>query len=360
MFGFRALHDVSKMYSESDRMSYVFMELDHRHHDALIQLAHLTTTGSERFRVERSPHFFALPVSMGNYFYYGLFNREALIGCLGVVEQKRRVSGKVEKVHYLFDLRIHPDFQGSMAFYCLMRKWLQHAREKKKIQWVFSTILDENTKMKKWIEGQSRFTKAKKLGRTIHIGIPLFLPILRRPKELLSVTEISPDEAWILYQRFVGDRSLAPMDENLFKGGNGTYLCVKGEGEPQAVCKLVDQSGERRLLSTQTDPVTFKLLNIFCRIKGCPCLPKKNQMLHHGYLSYFAAESKGRTDYRNGLISYISAKYAEKFTYLFMGLPEKEASLYKGLFHVQLSSTTYGFGEVPDNLSLDFHELTLI
>ncbi|MCC3355384.1 GNAT family N-acetyltransferase [Bacillus sp. REN16] len=339
-------------------MTYEFLELNESQNLQLLQLAKTTNTGSDLFYVDRSPNFFHLPVEFGTTRNFGLFKENELIGCIAVSEQMRVVNKTCQKVYYLNDLRIHPDYHRTFAFYRLAEQLLTHYRNEGNVKWMFSTVLDSNTNKATMTKGKGLLPGGIEIGNTVHIGVPLFL---KYRSNGLHVSEISGDEAWGIYKKLARFQAFAPCGKQMFLKENGVFLSLRDDSNADlAICKLVDQSQARKLRLSKKLPFTFKLVNLFCRIAGCPPLPNQGEEFRHAYLAFFAAKETPQT-YQKEFISFIQKEFRQKYSYLFFGVSSVEAQNFRSnLFFVKLSSTTFAYGDIPANLSMDFHELTLI
>lgn len=351
------IHVISKGNSWEIPMTYEVAVLDWSHNEELLTLASTTNTGSDLFIVDRSPNFFMLSEEFGETTQYGLFKNEQLIGNVAVSKQSRMITGKRADIYYLNDLRIHPDFQRTRAYYRLIEHLLQTYKAMGHVKWMFSTVLDSNIHKANVIKGSTSIPGGAKIGSSVHIGIPMFIKHKKRNE---NVVEISGEEAWEVYCRYAKKVEFAPFDKNLFLRKNGIFLAIKDGNEMKAVCKLIDQSMSRTLRLSKKLPYFSKFVNILCKVKGCPLLPSVGQPFYHGYLSYYVSNEID-TNYRQEFLSYIQEHHYLKFTYVFTGMATDEAVEWKKtVFHQVLSSTTYAYGEFPNNLSLQFHELTLI
>lgn len=339
-------------------MTYQFIELDESHGQQLLQLAKQTNTGSDLFYVDRSPNFFSLSQVIGVTSHFGLFKENKLIGCVAVSEQKRVINGTCENVYYLNDLRIHPDYHRTFAFYRLVQHILSLYNNEGTVKWMFSTVLDSNTNKVSITKGNRLIPSGVKIGRTSHIGVPMFMKF---QKNRFHVCEIEGEEAWQVYKKLARSQPFAPCGKEMFLKGNGVFLVVRDKkNEDLAFCKLVDQSNTRKLRLSRKLPFSFKIVNLICKVAGCPPLPNQGEEFRHGYLAYFVAQKTPQI-YRNELISYIQKAFKQQYTYLFFGVSIEEAQQFRSNpFYIRLSSTTFAYGDIPTNLSMNFHELTLI
>ncbi len=246
-------------------MTYEVFLLDQSYNDELLTLAKLTNTGSDLFHVDRFPNFFNLSEEFGETTHYGLFKAGQLIGNVAVSKQTRIVTGEQADVYYINDLRIHPDFQRTRAYYTLINNLFRTYKSKGNVQWMFSTVLDSNTHEAEIIMGRTGIPGGTKIGTSIHLGIPMFF---RHRKRKESVIEISAEEAWEAYQIYAKEIEFAPYDRNLFFRENGPFLAVKDGNEVKALCKLIDQSMSRTLRLSKQLPILSKMVNVLCKIKG--------------------------------------------------------------------------------------------
>jgi hypothetical protein len=336
-------------------MTYEVKKLDRSWNEVLLQLANTSTTGSDLFYVDRSPDFFRLGEEFGDTEYFGVIYRKQLVGCIGVSLQVRWMNGKPERTLYLHDLRIHPEFRKTFSFYRLIRHAINELKNVKNASWAFGKILDTNEYKFVLTKGRSLFPKGQLIGRTLHVGVPLFLFSPRAQSNIMIIEE---DEAWSKYQTFMKGRNFAIADEKIFKKGDGIYLAVIEGEEIAAVCKVVDQTTSRKLRLQKPLPLGFRLLNHLCRLKGCPELPGKDEIFYHAYLSYFAAKNE-KANFREQFLRFIAQQYYPKYTYIFYGIPFQEKCK-KPFFSITLSSSTYAYGDLPNKFKMDFHELTLI
>ncbi|MEH7238343.1 hypothetical protein [Bacillus sp. JJ1562] len=339
-------------------MTYEFLELDKTHHHQLLQLTKETNTGSDLFYVDRSPNFFGLSEEFGVTRHFGLFKENELIGCVAVSEQKRVIDETCEKVFYLNDLRIHPNYHRTFAFYRLANNLLSHYRYEGKVNWMFSTVLDSNTNKASMTKGNGLLPGGIEIGKTIHIGVPMFM---KYRKSLLNISEIDGEEAWGIYKKLARLQPFAPCGKQMFLKENGVFLILRDENkESLAICKLVDQFNARKLRLSRKLPFSFKIVNLFCKVASCPPLPDQDEVFRHGYMAFFAAKDNHQ-NYQKEFISYIQSEFKQRYSYLFLGVSAEEAGYFRSNpFYIKLSSTTFAYGDLPANLSMDFHELTLI
>ncbi|MEW6688774.1 MAG: hypothetical protein AB1452_06735 [Pseudomonadota bacterium] len=332
-------------------MSYEFRRLDGSHNGELLALAAAVQTGGDSFRVLRDPDFFALSRDFGEASYWGAFAGGRLVGCVGLTRQKRFLGASARDAYYQHDLRVHPAHRNWTVLHGLLCR----IYDDNPAPWLFTTILDGNENSPKFARAMQRFLGARPIGRTVHAGVPLFVPWRRAASRVVG---LDPDRAWAAYVSLARTMDFAPADEARFRKPDGVFLGLRAAGRIAAVCKLVDQSASRRIVAVRSAGPASRLLSLLCRLRGRAALPRPGQALRHAYLAYCAGEPG--LGYRAEFLAYLSRSREHDFSYAFLGLPEREAAFRRGPLTVALCSTTYACGRIPDGLAFSFHELTLV
>jgi len=332
-------------------VSYTFSRLDSFHNDELLALAATSDTGSDAFRVDRGPDFFALARDFGEATYWGASADGRLIGCIGLTRQKRFLGGRSQDLHYIHDLRVHPAHRRSGVSHGLLHR----VRDDCSGRWVFATILDTNGHAPTLTHGGLTLPKARPIGKTVHVGVPLFVP---QKGDASRVVCLGAADAWATYASLARAIDFAPADEERFRKGDRAFLGVEVSNVIVAVCKVVDQSASRRFVATKPVTPMSRLLNLTCRLRGRAAFPRPGDALRHAYLAYCVGRPD--VDYRSDFMAYLSRSSDHDFTYVFLGLSKTEAATRRSILDVSLTSTTYAYGQAPGALSFSFHELTLI
>ncbi|MEJ8544790.1 hypothetical protein [Brevibacillus borstelensis] len=334
-------------------MNYRVSLLSTEHNQALLELAATSDTGSDLFTVDRSPDFFALGATWGESRYYGLWKRDRLIGCLGVTSLLRFIGGQKTQAAYLHDFRLHPEYTVTRAFYRLVTEVVFALR--KEHQWVYSIVWDSNLHRPSLVRGARLFPAAAAIGQTVHLGLPLFLPL---QGSWTNVQDMDGETAWQHYEKWAPACMFAFADQERFIRDNGRFLGVAEQGRIVAVCKVADQSPVRKLVASRALPLALRLIHSPFRLRGAVRLPAKGQALPHAYIAHYA--SADRLDRRPAIFSYLSRHFHDQYAYAFSGLSAEEAARYRHPLAIRLGSTTYVYGDAPNGLTLSSHELTLM
>jgi hypothetical protein len=296
--------------------------------DALLALAASVDTAGGGFEMRRNPEFFAFARSMGEPLYLGAFAGNTLVGSLGVTRQKRFLHGEVATLDYVHDLRVAPSHRGPVA----LRRLLETVRAccARRAGWAFGTVFDANADAVALRRAGRLLGDARVLGRTIHVGFSTSDAVA--PPQT-AVREIEPTDAWEFYTRLAAERTFAPADQGNFAAPNGVFMEVVADGRRVAVAKLVDQSSVRRVFVNGHE---FRV----------------------GYLAYFVSESG--IDALGALLTYVGSARRGCFSQIFVGLSAREVAVLGTPPAARLSSATVGFGNVPRDIELEFHELSLM
>lgn len=334
-------------------MSFELRGLGAEDNAALLALAATSNTGSEVFRVERSPDFFALGRFLGEPTYLGVFDRELLVGCIGLTKQRRYLGGKPAEFVYAHDLRVHPRYQTTRVIVTLLEAAASACEERR----AFGTVLDGSPHQASFERRLAGFVgEPRVLGRTVHLGASLFAP-----PELVRGTDVRPlppEEAMQAYRRLASRRSFAPVELSRFAEAEGEFLGVFRGDRIVAVGKLLDQSPERRILAVEPG-WAMALMGMLARMRGCAPMPRRGEELLVGYLALYASEDG--TPYDASMIAYVRDRWPKRFAYVFRGMSEDDAAARSfGRLALRLSSKTYGFGRWADGVELGYHELALV
>jgi ribosomal protein S18 acetylase RimI-like enzyme len=322
---------------------------------AALALARACSTGSDAFSVERGPDFFALARQLGAARYFGAWDeRGVLIASVAVTRQERCLADRARDVHYVHDLRVDPAFRGARVASRLLARTAETLAAE--VPWCFASVLGENPALALLRTGfVAGFERVRELGRTQHVGLPLFT----RPSPTRSeVLAIDRDTFRAYYARWAQPRYLAPGEQH-WQRAQGDFFAVAERGELVAVYKLVDERAARRFIARRGPGL---LARAFARLygrRGAAGLPEREQELPVCYAAFYAARD-ARPEL-GALANHARDLYGDRIPYMFVGLADQAlAATRLPLGSVRFTSQHLGFGAVPDGLRMDFHELTLI
>jgi hypothetical protein len=334
--------------------AYLTRALSRADHAQLLGLSAACDTGSRLFRVDRAPDFFAFGDMLGDTRYHGITHEGALVGCVAVTLQRRFVAGEARGVAYLHDLRVHPAHRVGRVAARLLHDAFQAQRAS--LTWAFATLLDSNPHQAAIVRLAARhFGQTRLLGRTVHLGLPLLR--LGRRSRGLRVEEL-PEADWeTLYLGLAAQRELASAEPSHWRKLDGKYLAAFRGGKLCALSKAVAGDEARRIIVEDTAAfgTRFQRALLACMLRAR--LPKAGQRLSHGYLAFQVGERTDET--RAAFCAHLRCCPQTPWCWVFAGdaAPTTPATPQLG---VCFSSSTYAFGDVPSQLNLQAHELTLI
>jgi hypothetical protein len=329
-------------------------ELGTEHGAALLALSGRSTTGSEAFRVDRAPDFFAFGRMLGSTRYFGVFQGGVLCGSIGVSTHRRYVEGQATPVSYVHDLRVDPS-QRSPRLSSIL---LDHAFEayRASLAWCFATILDSNPHGRFIVRAAERhFRRSRALGHTAHLGRPLF-----RLRGLASspyrVREATEREWETHYTALARATDFASAEPSHWRGRPGIHLIAYRGSELCAVAKAMSETGERRIVlgSSALDSRLARALS--ARFLRAP-LPAPGEVLPHGHLAFLI--QRPGVEAFDAFRHFLCKRADARWCFVFAGVAAEKAATDRW-FGIRFTSTTYAFGNAPSELRMQAHELTLV
>jgi GNAT superfamily N-acetyltransferase len=322
---------------------------------AALALARACSTGSDAFSVERAPDFFALGRQLGVARYFGAWDeRGVLIATVAITRQERCLAEAPRAVHYVHDLRVDPAFRGARLASRLLARAAQTLAHE--VPWCFASVLGENRALARIRAGfVAGFEQVRELGRTEHVGLPLFT---RAPPTRAEVVAIDSDTFGAHYARWARPRCLAPS-EAYWQRAPGGFFAVVERGQLAAVYKLVDERAARRFVAQRGPSLAARAFACLAGRRGAARLPERAQELPVYYAAFYATRDP-RPELA-ALANHARDLHGDRVPYLFVALgSEALDGVRLPLGSVRFSSLHLGFGAVPAGVGMDFHELTLI
>jgi GNAT superfamily N-acetyltransferase len=330
-------------------------ELALKENAAALALARACSTGSDAFSVERGPDFFALGRQLGAARYFGAWDeRGVLIATVAVTRQERCLAEAPRDVHYVHDLRVDPAFRGARVASRLLARTAETLAHE--VPWCFASVLGENPALAPLRTGfVAGFERVCELGRTEHVGLPLFT---RPSPTRAEVLAIDRDTFRTYYTRWARPRCLAPADQ-YWERAPGDFFALAEGGQLAAVYKLVDERAARRFVARRGPGLLARAFACLYGRHGAAGLPRRGHELPVCYAAFYAARDARPELF--ALANHARDLYGDRVPYVFLGLAsEALVAARLPLGSVRFSSLHLGFGQVPDGVRMDFHELTLI
>lgn len=155
--------------------------------EAFLGLINACDVGTHRFRVSRGDDPGRLSQYFGETITLGAWQEKQLVGTVAVSIQRRWVADKLRDIHYLHDLRVHPDMRRCGVATMLGRQ-LKHVICAD--AWLMGTVLKDNPLLATILLETGRyFGEPQLLTTTGHV-------VIARPKTVGPYEELTR-EAWL-------------------------------------------------------------------------------------------------------------------------------------------------------------------
>ena len=287
--------------------------------DKLVELARLTPMqGTISICIQRQPDFFSLLNKKGQPYVLVAEEENKIVGCVSIVEVKMVLLGKPTTVHYLCDLKVHPQHRGKKVATKLCGAMHDYLIEIGS-DFLFSTFANGNQKVIPIMNGKSGIKNAQPVGR-FHI---LQIVPQKNPK-LNTEYKIEPynDEEKViqLHQKFSSRYLLHPLI-SAKSYLNCSHFAALKNNEPVALISLFDPGDLKQNVLIDLPwyfSIVVKLLRVAKPILNIPYLPHKGDRIRILYVKAFSY-LPGHEDAFLSLLNY-AKKIAYTNNYSFLSI----------------------------------------
>jgi hypothetical protein len=296
--------------------------------EGLVDLVSLSPMkGNISIRIDRNPDFFRLLELRGTSFVIVAEWKNKLIGSYSASAVKVFINGEPETVYYLADFRVHPDFRKSTVAARLARAMLQKL-EFLDADLLFCTAAYGNADVMPFFKGRAFLPPAGEVGifRVLQI-IPT--PIKTRGAKF-HLTEGSPASSLVsFFNNFMKTYQPGPAySESSFE--NTTLITASCNDQLVAALALFDAGIVKQNVLIGL-PFVLKwivaLISAINFIYPFVRLPKINQEVRILYIKSFACKP-GHEDALKALLGRArNLAYEKKYTFLAIGIHEKDPFL---------------------------------
>ena len=296
--------------------------------DKLIELTSLTPMeGVIGLRIDRKPDFFhLLHLSETFILLVAETDKGEIVGCFAATKKNMHIDGKCSHVYYLRDLKVNPDFKGSMVAYVLVKKMYKRLL-KDGADILCCTMASGNDAVVPFFQGRA--------------GIPLFSEIAK-----FSVYQMLPSfEAKFsfsenhcvsrladFYNSFLKKVSLAPAEIHPQELNNCVNFSAINEENIEAAIAAFDPYEYSQNIVTHYSVSIALILNVLKFLKlffRLPPLPKKDVPLRIIYAKYYAC-NQGKGDAFKSLIQQLRHyAFNKNFHFVAIAADEKDVALNK-------------------------------
>jgi GNAT superfamily N-acetyltransferase len=291
----------------------------------LVALARLTPMRADiTICIQRDPDFFSLLSKKGNSEVLVAEEQGIIIGCVSIVKQEMVFRDISIPVHYICDLKVHPDHRGKKV-----GTMLCHAMKDLLVSWnadlVFCTVADGNQKVMPIVFGKG--------GIEGGIDMGLFYVLQMVPKKSYvntagtqceSLTDL--DMVHDFYRQFNKRYALSPvLVPDLFSGCYH-FRAVKN-GQTTAMISLIDPIGMKQNVLVDFPwyyQVAFKFLALARPVLKTPHLPNKGEAIRILYVKAFGFLPDQEKSFLSLLEYTLAHAYHQNYSFLSIALHEND------------------------------------
>jgi GNAT superfamily N-acetyltransferase len=293
--------------------------------EQLVALTRLTPMHADiTICIQRDPDFFSLLKKKGNSEVLVAEEQGRIIGCVSIVKQEMVFSDKSIPVHYLCDLKVHPDHRGKKLGTMLCHAMKDHLISCN-ADLVFCTVADGNQKVMPIVFGKG--------GIQGGIDMGLFYVLQMVPKKTYLSTNGIQCEPFTditqihdFYRQFNKRYSLSQaLVADLFSGCYH-FRAVKN-GETVAMISLFDPISMKQNVLLDFPwyyQVVFKFLSVARPVLKTPYLPKKGEAIRILYVKAFGYLPDSENSFLSILDYTLKHAYLQNYSFLSIALHEHD------------------------------------
>jgi len=257
--------------------------------DGLLKLTSMTPMNGEiSIRIDRQPDFFRLLNRRGQSHVVVAEANGMIVGCISAARVLVHVNGKPTSIHYLGDLKVHPDYRGT-GLAARLLKSMHLILLKTDSNLIFCTAAYGNDKVMPFFNGRAGLTKA------VPLGIFKVYQILPSPRQRkTSRYVVNPEYDLPALTRFYNGYFRQYQFGPIFQRDSlreAQHWVAKSDDEIKASISLVDVGDSKqnvlvRLPFFLGNLVTF--IRFIGRVVPTVNLPERNKPIRILYVKAFA------------------------------------------------------------------------
>ncbi len=270
--------------------------------EALLELTRLSPmNGRISIYTSRGDNFFGLTVERGDCLTYVAEDRGKLVGCFSIAYGQAYTCGTVQKIGYLCDLKIHPEWRSSRTAYYMFRHALKNT-SRSSLYWAIS--IAGNTSVTPLMKGRTGLPINYPLGRFLVCEL---LPLQHPPQDPKIRYAVASDSTRIveLLQQYYVSYELAPYfsEAEILKiireSVKTNHILVSGEGQAINAVLILANVNKFKLNIITALPIGLDIItrvsSILSRVLPIPRLPKKGEPVKMLYIKALAGISQAES-----------------------------------------------------------------
>ncbi len=293
--------------------------------------------GHLQVRIDRDPDFFEVSRRRGGYHTFVAEDKSRIIACWTVVQHPVFINGSKTTLHYLRDLKLDPDYHGSLALFRLF-KYTTDFQKRENADLHFALAMKGNQRVLSMIGGRAGLTRFELIGR-FHLNF--FVLTSRRVNLKHHLLESNPDlsELSAYYGNFYHRYQLGPVISPDHLNGRRNVV-LKKNNQLIAAATLEDPIEYRKIVVIKYSSFLRCLLVVvwaLSRLGLSAKPPLPGGLLKILFIKYIA-HSNSREGIKK-LIRYIlSEAYAEGYHFICLGLDKMDPlrKHLKGLLKIRI------------------------
>ena len=281
-------------------------------------------SGRISIRSDREPDFFRLLEKRGPHIVLVAAEDGAVVGSVSTARVQVRIDEEIETIHYLGDLKTHPDHRGKGLAVRLLRAMRERLRAEG-ADLVVSTAAQGNGDVLSFFGGRSGLPRALALG-TFHID--QILPSARGGAHPVQASVDAPktDELCRFYNDFYRDYQFGPLFSP--EGLNGCFHWEsRSDGVMEAALSLIDLGDAKQNVLIK---LPLPLRTIVAAIQSVSSfiptveLPRTGQAIRMLYIKAMACREGGEAALDRLLDAARRFAFERKVHFLAAGLHERD------------------------------------
>jgi GNAT superfamily N-acetyltransferase len=283
--------------------------------------------GAIALRIDRDPDFFALLRARGDFTLFVATHEEEIVGSISAATYPAYISGKLETIAHIGDLKVHPAFTGRRLALRLVSAIEHHLRDRG-IDLAFNLVADGNRRVMTIALGKHGTPIQVMLGR-FFVDELLPSPFRKRSHTypVAEATAADINHIVAMLDAFAAERNFArpPSLPDLVARmqSPATVLVARHNGVPVATLTIDDTSHLRRNVPVGLPLHLRAAVNVFRLIPGLR-VPRLGDPLHTLYVRFMAAAPGHESALKSLLSEARAIAFKRRATFLSVGLHERD------------------------------------
>ena len=293
--------------------------------------------GGLQLRIDRYPDFFEVSRRRGTCNTFVVEDKNRIIACWSVVQHPVFINGSKTTLHYLRDLKLDPEYHGSMAVFRLF-SYAADFQKRHNADLHFAIALQGNRRVLSMVGGRAGLTRFELIGR-FYLNFFILAKRKINLENYLLEPDPDPTELTGFYRSFYRGYQLGPVITPDQLGGSRNIV-LKRNNDIVAAVTLEDPVEYRKTVVVRYSwllQCVISLLHALSRMGLSAKPPATGAFLRILFIKYIA-HSDSPAGIRKLILYTLSLAYTEGYHFVCLGLDTKDPmrKYLKGLFKVKI------------------------